>query len=82
MPSWIEKRRAVSPPVREILREGPGTLLLMVFWASALLGPSIVTVMTAGQLGAAFGAKMVLGLIGLIITLGGLVQLSRGVPAH
>ena len=51
----------------------------MLFWALALLGPSIAIVMTAGQLGAAFGAKMVLGLIGLVITLGALVQLSRGI---
>ena len=82
MPSWIEKRRAISLPIREILREGPGTLLLMVCWALALLGPSIVIVMTTGQLGATFGTEMVLGLTSLVITIGALVQLSRPFSGH
>jgi hypothetical protein len=77
MPSWIEKRRAISPPVREILREGPGTLLLVVFWALVLLGPPIAIAMTAGQLGASFSAETGLGLIGLVITLGALIRFSR-----
>jgi hypothetical protein len=77
MTSREETRRAISPPIREIFREGPGTLVLMVFWALALLGPPIVIGMAARQLGTTFGTETAVGLIGLVINLTALVWLSR-----